>query len=43
MLASAKFIASDLTTIFIAGAGVRIGTAYSSFINGVYRNPSLQG
>jgi len=38
----AKYIGSGLATISIAGPGVGISVVFSSLINAVARNPSLQ-
>lgn len=42
LLQSAKFIGAGLTTMGLAGAGIGIGSVFSSLIIGISRNPSLQ-
>lgn len=42
MLQSAKYIASGLATIGLAGAGIGIGVVFAGLISGVSRNPALK-
>lgn len=42
LLQSAKFIGAGLATIGLAGAGIGIGSVFSSLVLGISRNPSLQ-
>ncbi|MDP1723570.1 MAG: F0F1 ATP synthase subunit C [Alphaproteobacteria bacterium] len=39
-LAAAKMIGAGLAMIGVAGAGIGLGMLFSSFVNGVSRNPS---
>jgi F-type H+-transporting ATPase subunit c len=41
MLNSAKIIGAGLATISLSGAGVGIGSVFSSLIIGVSRNPTV--
>lgn len=42
LLQAAKFIGAGLATLGLAGAGVGIGSVFSSLLLGISRNPSLQ-
>ena len=42
LLQSAKFLGAGLATIGLAGAGIGIGSIFSSLVLGISRNPSLQ-
>jgi F-type H+-transporting ATPase subunit c len=42
MLQAAKVIGAGLSTIGLAGAGIGIGTVFSSLINSTARNPSVR-
>jgi F-type H+-transporting ATPase subunit c len=43
MLMAAKLIGAGLATIGLAGAAIRIGLIFAAYLQGVARNPSLQG
>lgn len=42
LLQAAKFVGAGLATIGLAGAGIGIGSIFSSLVLGISRNPSLQ-
>jgi F-type H+-transporting ATPase subunit c len=43
MLMAAKLIGAGLATIGLAGAAIGIGLIFAAYLQGVARNPSLQG
>lgn len=43
MTAAAKYIGAGLAAIGLTGAGIGIGSVFSSLIAGTARNPALRG
>jgi F-type H+-transporting ATPase subunit c len=43
MLQAAKYIGAGLAAIGLTGAGIGIGSVFSSLIAGTARNPALRG
>jgi F-type H+-transporting ATPase subunit c len=38
-----RFLAAGVATVSIAGAGVGIGSVFAGYLNGLSRNPGLEG